>query len=295
MRYLLVRASVVAAVVAAVTTGCSNPPTPPERAPTQAEQLRISDATEILIQQCMNRAGFSYWTSPRLGLEESRSTGFVNDDVEWAQKHGYGSRIRDKEDRARRANPNGTYRAGLSPQRRTAYDKALDGGRSARILTTEIPGGGSIRKRLGGCVEVVEKELYGDPARWFRAEKLAANLRPLYVPALMRDGEFGRALAAWAACMRRSGHAYPDPPAARDAVPRLSTGVSPDRAFAFEVSIAVAEARCARETSLKDIGRKRESHYAGALRDRYGDAVDTYRRLQHDAYNRATRITGPRV
>ncbi|MER5894476.1 hypothetical protein [Streptomyces sp. NPDC001876] len=41
----------------------------------------------------MNRAGFSYWTGVRLSLEESRSPGYVNDDVGWASEHGYGSHV----------------------------------------------------------------------------------------------------------------------------------------------------------------------------------------------------------
>ncbi|MFD4691991.1 hypothetical protein [Streptomyces sp. NPDC058463] len=97
----------------------------------------------------MNRAGFSYGASVRLSLEESRSPGYVNDDVD-AAEHGYGSRVQEKVDRARRTNPNGTYRAGLTPQCRKAYDKVLDGGRDAAVLTADIPtpaGTGEVSER----------------------------------------------------------------------------------------------------------------------------------------------------
>ncbi|MGW8768433.1 hypothetical protein ACWGN5_38825 [Streptomyces sp. NPDC055815] len=293
MKHLLVRAGAVVAVVAAVTTGCSrpDPAAPPERELTQAEQLRISDADEVLIKQCMNRAGFSYWTSPRLSLEESRAPGYVGDDVEWARKHGYGSRIRAEEDRARRANPNGNYRATLSPERRAAYDTALDGGRAARVLATAIPtgaGGGTVRKRLGGCSEQAEKRLYGDPDAWFRADKVVSNLQPLYVPRVMRDERFTTALTAWAGCMKRSGHAYADPTAARDAAARSGD-------YGTEVRIAVAEARCARDSSLAAVARERQTHYLNALRGQYGEELDAHRRLQRGAYERAAGITGARV
>ncbi|MER5207118.1 hypothetical protein [Streptomyces sp. NPDC002825] len=291
MKHLLVRAGAVVAVVAALTTGCSrpDPAAPPERELTQAEQLRISDADEVLVERCMNRAGFSYWTSPRLSLEESREPGYVSDDVEWARKHGYGSRIADAAARYRRTNPNGAYRAGLSAERRKAYDEALDGGHRARILTAKLPGGNAtIRKRLGGCSEEAERTLYGDPDAWFQAEKAVTNLQPLYVPEILRDERFTTALAGWAACMKRAGFAYPDPAAARDATARAGD-------FASETRTAVAEARCARETSLAAVARERQTHYLNALRDQYGEELDAHRRMQRGAYERAAGITGARV
>lgn len=297
MRHLPVRVraavavTAVAAVAVAVAAGCSTPAAAPrpERELTPAEQLRISDANEVLVKQCMNRAGFSYWTGPRPGLEESRTSGYVSDDVEWARKHGYGSRIAAAADRYRRTNPNGAYREGLSAERRKAYDETLDGGGRARILTAKVPGGSaSVRKRLGGCSEEAERQLYGDPGTWFRADKAVTNLQPLYVPEILRDERFTTALAGWAACMKRSGFAHPDPAAARDAAARSGD-------FTSETRTAVAEARCARETSLATVARERQTHYLNALRDEYGEELDAHRRLRHRAYERAAGITGARV
>ncbi|MEV0492028.1 hypothetical protein [Streptomyces atratus] len=311
MKRRFIAACAVAAVLSAAVTGCvqntsgqgpttaaASTRTGQESEPTQAERLRISDATEALIKRCMNRAGFSYWTGTRLSLEESRSPGYVNDDVDWAAEHGYGSRIQEKADKARRANPNGTYRAGLSPQRRRAYDKALDGGRDATVLTAEIPtpdGTGKISKRLGGCSAKAEKKLYGDPAAWFRADKAVTNLQPLYVSRITRDKKFTDALTAWARCMAAAGHRYPDPPAAQDAVARQAAGLAPAEAFEAEKRLAVAEARCARTSLLAAVARERETYYRGTLPDRYEELIDTHRRLEHDAYTRAAGITGPRA
>lgn len=99
---------------------------------TDAQELRIADAEQRLIKQCLNRQGFTYWEAERPSLEESRTLGYVADDVAWARKHGYGSRIAAKEDRARLTNPNLVYRKGLSKERRKAYDDALDGGSTRR-------------------------------------------------------------------------------------------------------------------------------------------------------------------
>ncbi|KKZ69061.1 hypothetical protein VO63_36230 [Streptomyces showdoensis] len=265
------------------------PPAAPARELTQAERLRVSDATEVLLQRCMRRAGFSYWTSPRLSLEESRPSDYVNDDVEWARKHGYGSRIQAAADRYRRTNPNGAYREGLSPERRRSYDEVLDGGRRARLLTARIPGGtASVHKRLGGCSESAERELYGDPDAWFRADKTVTNLQPLYVSRILRDERFTTALAAWARCMERAGFGYADPSAAREATARTAD-------FAAETRTAVAEARCARETSLAAVARERQSHYLDSLRGTYGGELDAHRRMERRASERAAGITGPRT
>ncbi|MFE7411754.1 hypothetical protein [Streptomyces laurentii] len=293
--------SCAAAAVLVAAAGCANPPTAPAAATAPAasparelsatERLRVSDAEQVLIERCMKRAGFSYWTEPRLSLEKSQPLGYVNDDVEWAGEHGYGSRIAAEIDRFRQANPNGTYRASLSAERRRAFDTALDGGSQARTLSAEIPtsvGGGTIRKRLGGCSEEAEKRLYGDPEAWFQADKVVSNLEPLYVPRVTRDKRFKTALTSWARCMRQAGFAYPDPTAAREAAARAAS-------FATETRTAVAEARCARTTSLATVARERQAHYLDALRDQYGDALDSHARLQQEAYARAAEITSPRA
>ncbi|WP_328901971.1 MULTISPECIES: hypothetical protein [unclassified Streptomyces] len=293
----IIAACTVAVALAVTATGCTHGGAA-ERDTTWAERLRISDATEVLTGRCMNRAGFRYWTSTRLSLEESRPLDYVNDDVDWAAEHGYGSRIQEKTDKARRANPNGNYRAGLSPQRRDTYDKALDGGRNATFLTTEVPtatGTGRIGKRLGGCSAQAEKRLYGDPATWFRVNKTVSNLTSLYVPRITRDEKFTAALADWSRCMGRAGHPYPDPPAAQEAVARQAAELPRAKAFEAEKRVAVTEARCARESSLAAVTREREKHYRAALPARYREQIDVHRRLEHQAYTRAAGITGPRA
>lgn len=293
-----------ATVVAAILTGCAGTrDTQPRTAEaaaevrplTDAEQLRISDAQQRLIRECMNRQGFSYWEAEKLSLEESRTLGYVSDDVEWARKHGYGSEIRAKEDRARSANPNAAYRKGLPPKRREAYDTALDEGVDAPVISAELPNGGTVRKRVGGCVAASEKELYGDSAAWFRAQKTTGSLQPLYVPRVMADPRFTKALTAWSRCMERAGHPYKDPGAARQAALRLGLKTTPGTAFAAERTLAVADATCTRDTGLRSIGEERETHYLNGLRGRYGEALDAHGRLQHKALAHAMEIVGPRA
>ncbi|MBM7788734.1 hypothetical protein [Tenggerimyces flavus] len=282
---------------AAVATGCGGAdavarsaptpvPAPPPQPLTWQQELRVGDALQHLVRQCMNRHGFEYWEDRVLTLRESRPVGYVRDDVEWARTYGYGSRIDAKYERYRARNPNGAYRESLPEARRTAFDTALDGGDQARILTTRLPAGGEIRKRLGGCTEEAERKLYGDPDEWFRTRKVAEGLPSLYGEELMKDRQLTAALGAWSRCMRGAGHPYADPPAARDGALALS--------FAAEREIAVADASCARSMSLRQATAARERSFQDRLRPRYGSEVDAQRRLAQRAYDRAVRIVPER-
>ncbi|MEU9972120.1 hypothetical protein [Streptomyces sp. NPDC051014] len=296
----------VAAVAALAVTGCSpgsgGGPAPAAagqaRELTYAEDLRVSDAEQRLVVRCMARQGFRYWSDSPLSLAESRPVGYVQDDVGWARTYGYGSRIAAKEDRARLRNPNIVYRTALPADRRAAYDTALDGGRATELLRTQVPGGGAVSKRSGGCDAAAERTLYGDPATWFRLDSAASNLRPLYVGRLLRDRRFTAAVHAWADCMKRAGHPYPDPGAARQAArdhPAVRSRADEARGFAAEVRTAVADATCAREVSLRSVGQAREAHYLALLDARYGNRLHAYRRLRQQALARAERIVPART
>ncbi|MDH6502270.1 hypothetical protein [Streptomyces sp. SAI-149] len=265
---------------------------------TYAQDLRISDAEQHLITSCMRKQGFRFWDEKPLSLEESRPIGYVQDDVDWARAHGYGSRIMAKEDRARLRNPNIAYRASLSRSRQKAYDIAMDGGRDAVVLKSPTPSGGTITKQVGGCAGQAEKTLYGDPAAWFRSDSTVSNLRPLYVGKLLRDKEFTSAVDAWSRCMSKAGHPFADPDAARRSTREHSaeqTRAEEARTFANETRIAVADATCARAVSLRSIGERRETHYVGELTAKYGNALDSHRRMQRHALTRAEHIVPART
>ncbi|MFF9205935.1 hypothetical protein ACF1AE_29790 [Streptomyces sp. NPDC014986] len=305
MRRVLVSLCVV---VAAVTTGCADggdggdgraqqDRSPRPRALTWQQELRVADAQQRLTRQCMNRQGFTYREDRGLTLRESRPVRYVQDDVAWARTYGYGGRIEAKSLRVRERNPNGTYLQSLSPSRRAAFDAALDGGDGARMLTASLPGGGETRKRLGGCTQEAERALYGDPAEWYRTGKIATGLSALYGEELMKDRHLTAAVRAWSRCMKRAGRPYEDPRAAREAV-RVNTGrlgaARADEAFAAERRTAVADATCARETSLRAVATARETYHLDRLRDRFGKDIDTYRHLGQRAYDRAVRIVPER-
>ncbi|MEV6617847.1 hypothetical protein AB0N31_29115 [Streptomyces sp. NPDC051051] len=308
-KHAFARMCLVAAVVTAAATGCTGDGDsgddggPGGRAgaapPTWQQELRVTDALQRLTKRCMNRHGFTYWEDRTLTLRESRPVRYVQDDVAWARTYGYGGPVEAKNERTRLHHPNAAYRQRLSAGRRAAFDRALDGGDDARTLSVRLPGTGTeVGKRVGGCSAEAEEALYGDPATWFRAARTATGLRALYGEDLMRDRELTAAVRAWSRCMRGAGLAHADPQAARDAIRANTARLGParaDEAFALERRTAVADARCAREADLRSVVAAREAHYVDRLRDRYGDALDTYERLQRQAYDRAVRIVPPRA
>ncbi|MFH9015408.1 hypothetical protein ACH4C6_29070 [Streptomyces sp. NPDC017943] len=306
MRRALMSVCAVVAATAVVTTGCTGGdgddgrtggPRSRPAALTWQQELRVADAQQRLVKQCMNRRGFTFWEDRGLTLDESRPVRFVQDDVAWARTHGYGGRIEAKGQALHARNPVAAYRQGLPADRRAAFDAALDGGADARVLTVALPGGGKIRKRLGGCMEEAERTLYGDPAAWFRAGKVVTGLNALYGDRLMRDRRLSSTVRAWSRCMQRAGLTYEDPRAARDAVRGNAGRLEParsDEAFAAERRVAVADAVCARQTSLRAVASARETYYLERLRDRYGQEIDTYRHLGQRAYDRAVRIVPER-
>lgn len=292
----------VTAVVAALMTGCTHDTdtraatsTAQEaelREPTYVEELRLSDAQQRLISRCMADQGFTYHVYRPLTPEEHHPVGYVQDDIAWAREHGYGSRIQAKADKARLGNPNIAYRKSLSDERRENYDTALDGGATARLISAEVPDGGTYSKQAGGCVGEAEEQLYGDLETWFAADKTATGLRARAMDAVLKDTRFTAAVKRWSACMRRAGHAYTDPAAAREAVRDQAQRLPEKQAFEAERKIAVSDAVCARETSLRAMAEEREAHHIDRLRGEYGDALDTVRRIQRDALARAERIAG---
>ncbi|WP_217213101.1 hypothetical protein [Streptomyces sp. AC550_RSS872] len=125
----------------------------------------------------------------------------------------------------------------------------------------DLPAGGTISTTSTGCLAEAKGNLYGDTATWFRVNKIATSLTPLYVPHLVKDPRFVKAVEAWSRCMREAGHAYASPDEIREDRHALTQGRSAARAHAAEVQLAVTEATCAVKTSLGKTARALERKY----------------------------------
>lgn len=307
MRRVFASVCTVVVTVTVTTTGCTSAtanrpgsahpqkdtrPQSQGRELTGSEQVLVDRAEEQLIKMCMEREGFRYWPEPVESAAERRRHSYVLDDVGWARTYGYGGRIERKAEKAWRNDPNDAYVNALPRAQRIRHSKALDGEPSGGVLTAELPGGGTMRAARDGCRADAKGQLYGDFPAWFQAEKAVTGLTTLYVPDLVKDKLFVNAVAAWSACMSEAGHPYDDPPEIRTKLPALAKGLSPARAHAAEVELAVVEATCATKTSLADTARALEREYRAKTLKRYREEAADYRRMGLAALARAEDITG---
>ena len=294
--------SALAVAVAGCTTDVSHRPGSADRTRqistaggrelTDAEQLLVQRAEGLLVKRCMEAAGFTYWVERQPSADELKGGGYVLTDVDWAKRHGYGSRISQKLQDTQRDDPNHAYANALPDKERVRYSKTLEGGPSVGMVTAELPGGGTVQTPRESCQVDAKSELYGDFETWFKAEKTATNLTSLYVPKLLEDERFVTAVEQWSACMREKGHDYADPPAVQERLPRLTKGLSSDKAYATEVRLAVTEATCATGTPLAATARALNTEYREKLLGTYGEDVAAYQRMSVGALARAEDITG---
>ncbi|MEV0223250.1 hypothetical protein [Streptomyces sp. NPDC050704] len=256
---------------------------------TVAEEVEVDRAVEELVEKCMERQGHRYWPGPVAGVAERKAGAYVVDDVEWARRYGYGRPFRIAAEETRRSHPNVTYHNALPEQERIRYSLALDGDFDDDI-SLELPSGGTVRTPREGCYVEARERLYGDYPTWFRAKKTVTGLTPLYVPRILRDERLVTAVKAWSRCMNESGNPFRSPDEIRQKRDSLIKGMNASQAQSAEVKLAVAEAECARSTSLGETARSLEGEYREkALRD-YPEEFATYRQMRMTALSRARNL-----
>lgn len=286
------------AAVAVALPGCASPADrqPAQRTPadpgglrdlTYAEQVTVERGEEVLVERCMEKKGFPYWTGPVAGVADRQGNGYVLTDVAWARKYGYGRELDERAERMRREDRNTAYARTLNERDLVRYNTALDGTPSNGVVEVDLPLGGTVWTTRDGCRATAMKELYGDLPAWFRAKKTAQSLTALYAPEIVADARFKRAVRAWAACMREAGHPYGTPPEIREKRAAITEGMSPDAARATEVRLAVAEATCANSTPLARTARTLEHRLRSEKLGPYRDDIAAFRRMNLTALARA--------
>ncbi|MEV0116730.1 hypothetical protein AB0H77_26375 [Streptomyces sp. NPDC050844] len=262
---------------------------------TATQEAKLDRAEELLIQRCMKRQNLTYWPDRLRTPDERKNVRLVLDDTRWARTYGYGGELHRRTQQERKKDPNSAYQRGLSEHGQQRWDRAFFGDEDSRSVSAPVPTGGRVSTSLDGCLAQGQDILYGGLPRWFRVSKVAENLTGLYADDLKRDRRFRDAVHKWSRCMRGEGHDYATPEKIRDRLPELNERLSPDRAHAAEVRLAVAEAQCARSSELGRTARELERKYRDkAIGTRYRADVDTYLRLQHRALTTADTVLADR-
>jgi predicted small secreted protein len=262
----------------------------------QQESDLLYLAEQQLINSCMRKQGFAYQVTAPYQLPSSAAARpFGNDDVALAKAHGYGiaNGEQERQDRQlRNLGPNGRYVASLSPQRRQAFQRALDGTNPAAI-TVQIGDRGSVFTSADGCQADARTQLYGGLRRWTAAKATVINLRALTQPELAEDTRYTTALRSWRSCMTRRGYSYQNPAEAVAAAARKSRPGGGNAALRRqEQHVAVADAQCNRQSALAATGaRVQREHVQAAARGHFRQAVSDYTLAVTRALPIARRIT----
>ncbi|MFI8910405.1 hypothetical protein ACIGW4_02085 [Streptomyces sp. NPDC053513] len=124
-------------------------------------------------------------------------------------------------------------------------------------LSIRLATGYTVRAHTDGCLAEAQRYLYGDQARWFRAEVTVNNLRPEARAALREDAAYRAALARRDAC-------------------------------------ADHDTACVRASGLEQLRTKLEPARLARVRAAHRDDLTTYDRLRDRAVQRAAGLLAGR-
>ncbi|CCK24885.1 hypothetical protein BN159_0506 [Streptomyces davaonensis JCM 4913] len=131
-------------------------------------------------------------------------------------------------------------------------EEALFGSGRAELSVT-LATGYTVRTHTDGCLAQAQRFLYGDQARWFRAEVIVNNLRPQAQARLSEDPGYRAALARRAACSDKDTRCV------------RASGLAALRARLEPARLAEVRAAHRREITTYDQLRDRAVHRAAGL------------------------------
>jgi len=149
-----------------------------------------------------------------------------------------------------------------------------------------LPSGGIEGASTQGCEARAESELYGNYGAWFQASTVARDLPMLWLPMILGDHRYQRAVAWWSDCMRAKGYRYSSPEQAAAAFQRPASS-RPSRA---ELAVAVAEAVCADQTGLAGVASFLSKEFSAKVKRKYQSSLHAEWRLERNALPRARRL-----
>lgn len=287
----------VAAIVAAsaILAGCgagsaSSRSAPAELPPaiSAAGSARLAAAERRLTDRCARARGVDLGLA-RTGRARPPGDGdrqpefpYGIDDLAWARVHGFGAGGATKAAGRRRDTPRASRE-----RRRLGLVLAGD---QRRVVSVRLPTGYVVSMSKDGCIARAQGELYGDHARWFRANAIVANLAALTQGRVSRDPAFRERARAWTACIARAGYrAATTPHELRERFGARAARLNPEARAALERRMAGAEARCVRATGLAATGKRLERRIGAAVTRELAPAIAAQRRMARDALARVRR------
>lgn len=207
-------------------------------------------------RSCMAQRGFSY-PSPRafrrVIVERSHRRDLIGHwipTLRFAQRNGFGLRIRSVEDDGGGTAQLRAYAKSLSPGVRSRFWGALDDS-SGPSISIRLSDGTSVSAAARGCVAEAREAVYGSVVDALRLQEFANEIRALHV-AYWRDPVVKTATGAYLGCLAALGYRFTDPDAFLNHAQALF-GASESRPVTrAERRMAVAEARCSASSGVYD-------------------------------------------
>jgi hypothetical protein len=236
----------------------------------------------LSIRACMQEHGFNYWPIPASQIAPAQPYPLVVTSIRWARANGLGGIPVFSSDANQR------YYNHLPANRQSAYSNALVGEAGGPAVQVALPSGGIEGASSQGCEARADSELYGNYRAWFQASTVARDLPLLWLPMILGNTRYHRAVASWSDCMRAEGYRYSSPEQAATAFQRPASS-RPSKA---EVAVAVAEAICANQTRLAGVVSFLTKEFSAKVNSKYQSSLNAEWRLERNALPRARRLLG---
>jgi len=277
--------------------GCSQSATDDRSSSVLPAELSSEDkralllAEQHLVSECMRKEGFPYRVIPPPTEDSEDRPAFGTEDVAKARREGYGidPAEADHTHEPHLANqdgppqdPNAVYVQSLTSGEREGFDAALWGGARSPQGSVTLPNGMQIGFPLTGCYSVARRRIYGeDLNRFMTVSTFVENLEGEITRRVRGDDRLIDRLKAWRTCMTERGYRFRDPGEAIEAAT-----VEPNH----ERQIAVADATCARENDLVDVGRRLLKQYRREVFSEFEGRIIAYNELIDSGGRRAEQV-----
>ena len=200
------------------------------------------------------------------------------DDVAWARTWGFGAGGAP----ARASRHRDTPRAARERRR---LGRVLAGD-LRDVVSVRLPTGYVVAMSPDGCIARAQRRLYGDHARWFRANAIVSNLDALTQRRVTQQPAFRARERAWTACIARAGYRTASPHELRERFGERASHMKPQARAALERRMASADARCVRATGLAATGKRLERGIGAAVTRELAPAIAVQRRMARAALAR---------
>ncbi|UXY31880.1 hypothetical protein [Streptomyces sp. HUAS TT20] len=226
----------------------------------------LANKESELIAACMVKKGFRYRadkTARPTGSDEQQT---LNMRDRRSRGYGLGDQYASGSD-GRGSSPNDAYVASLSEKESAAYMKAMRGGGSD-FREMRFGRDQKVTFSARGCEAESRRHLYGSLDDWVSVAYYPQNLNGSLTTSVEESPKYRKAMTDWKTCMRAEGYRYGSPD---DAYERLRAAYHKQGATQAlrrrEVSVAVADGKCAAKLHIPSLVLTLRRSYAQSLPD----------------------------